>query len=175
VDDVGTGAVKYLAGYPDVLSRIGAVPPSDPIGANAGQPWLFSDTTTSGVLTRMKGTQQAALVLADFGGWDVPPPLGSIRFRRLRVDVWIDPLRDGNNNVAETSSITTNRGLRVFSAVQFRLQRKDPDAVTWGDLVTTGCQLLTDIIFNPVPDGDWLQRGTAYFGVSCSGWTDAAE
>lgn len=175
VDDVGTGAVRYLAGFSDVTGRIGAFPSNDPITANASKPWLFSDTTTSGVLTRMKGTSSAALVCADYGGWDVPPPLGSIRFRRLRVDVWIDPQRDGGGNVAETSSITTNRGLAVFSAVQFRLQRKDGDAVTWGDLVTVGCQLLTDVVFAPVPDGDWLQRGTAYYGVQCSGWTDAAE
>jgi hypothetical protein len=59
--------------------------------------------------------------------------------------------------------------------VQFRLQRTDPDTVVWGDLCTTGCQLLTDIQFLPVADGDWLQRGTAYYGVYASGWTDAAE
>jgi hypothetical protein len=174
-DDVGTGAVRYLTGFPDVTGKLGAFPGNDPITANAGRPWLFSDTTTSGVLTRMKGTQQAALVLADFGGWEVAPPLGSIRFRRLRVDLWVDPLRDAENNVTETSALTTNRGLSVFAAVQFRLQRKDGDTQAWGDLVTCGCQLLTDVAFTAVPDGDWLQRGTAWYGVSCTGWTDAAE
>lgn len=175
MDDVGSGAVKFLAGCPDVTGRLGSFSLTDPIAANAGRPWIFSDTTTSGVLTRVKGTQSAALVLADFGGWEVAPPLGSARFRRLRADIWIDPARDGNGNVAETSAITTNRGLAVFSALQFRLQRKDGDAVTWGDLVTCGCQLLVDITFAPVPDGDWMQRGTAFYGVSCTGWTDAAE
>lgn len=179
MDDVGSGAVKYLGGFTDITSRLGAFAGNDPITANAGKPWLFNDTISQasapGVLTRVKGTQQAALVVADFGGWDVAPPLGSVRFRRLRVDIWIDPARDGTGNVAETSGLTTNRGLAVFSAVQYRLQRKDGDAIAWGDLVTVGCQLLTDITWTAVPDGDWLQRGTAYYGVTCSGWSDADE
>jgi hypothetical protein len=91
------------------------------------------------------------------------------------VDVWIDPARDAGSNSLETSSITTGRGNNVFAAVQFRLQRTDSDAVFWGDLCTVGCQLLTDVAWIAVPDGDGLQRGTAYYGVTCTGWSDAAE
>jgi hypothetical protein len=173
-DDVGTGAVRYLAAYPDVTGLLGSFPGGDPIAANAGKPWLFSDTTL-GVLARVKGSQAAALVCSDYGGWGVPEPGATMRFRRLRTDIWIDPARDGNANVAETSAITTNRGLALFAAVQFRLQRTDPDLIKWGDLCTTGCHLLADVMFTPVPDGDWMQRGVAYFGVMCSGWTDASE
>jgi len=114
-------------------------------------------------------------VCADFGGWSVPEVLGTLRFRRLRLDVWTDPLRDASRNLTESSSLTTNRGLAVFAAAQFRLQRTDPDALLWGDLVTVDCHLLTDIQFIPVPDGDGLLRGTAYYGVGTAGWTDAAE
>jgi hypothetical protein len=174
VDDVGTGAVRFLAGCSDVTSLLGSFSGTDPIAANAGQPWLFSDTA-QGVLTRVKGTQAAALVCADYGGWAVPQPMATARFRRLRVDIWVDPIRDGNGSTAESSSVTTNRGLKIFAALQFRLQRTDSDAVFWGDLCTVGCQLLTDVTFTAVPDGDWMQRGTAYYGVTCTGWSDAAE
>jgi hypothetical protein len=174
VDDVASGAVRYLAGFPDVTALLGSFSVTDPIAANAGKPWLFSDTS-QGVLTVVKGTSAAAVVCGDFGGWDVPPPLGTVRFRRLRLDIWIDPQRDTQRNVTETSSITTNRGLALFAAIQFHMQRTDPDAVLWGDLCTTGCQLLTDIQFLPVPDGDWMQRGTAYYGVTVSGWSDETE
>jgi hypothetical protein len=174
VDDVASGAVKYLSGFSDVTSLLGAFSVSDPNTGFAGRPWLFADNN-QGVLKVMEGSSAAALVCSDFGGWDVPPPIGTVRFRRLRVDVWVDPLRDAQANVTETSSITANRGLAVFAAVQFRLQRTNPDAVLWGDLCTVGCQMLTDIQFLPVPDGDWLMRGTAYYGVTCSGWSDAAE
>jgi hypothetical protein len=173
-DDVGTGAVRFLSTCSDVTGLLGSFSRTDPIAANASKPWLFSDTS-QGVLTVVKGTSAAALVMADFGGWDVPPPLGTLRFRRLRADIWIDPARDGNGNVTETSSLTTNRGLAVFAALQFRLQRTDADAVFWGDLCTVGCQLLTDVVFTAVPDGDWMQRGIAYYGVQCAGWSDAAE
>lgn len=174
MDNVGSGAVKYLGTFPDVTSLLGSFPLTDPSPGLAGKPWLFSDNN-QGILKVMEGTSSAGIVCGDFGGWDVPPPMGTIRMRRLRVDIWIDPLRDVNANVIETSSITAGRGMEVFNAVQFRLHRTDPDTVTWGDLVTTGCQLLTDPQFLPVTDGDWLLRGTAYYGVQFSGWSDAAE
>lgn len=179
MDDVARGAVKFLSGFSDVTSLLGSFPLNDPVGGNAGKPWLFSDNRnmdgSPGMLTRVEGTSKAALVCSDFGSWDVPPALGTLRFRRLRVDIWIDPNRDANSNIIDSSSITSNRGLAVFAAVQFRLQRTDPDTVLWGDLVTVGCQLLVDAVFTPVTDGDGLQRGTAYYGVAASGWSDAAE
>jgi hypothetical protein len=173
-DDVAGGAVKFLSQFGDVTSLLGSFPLSDQITANAGRPWLFSDSN-QGTLATLEGSSAAAIVCGDFGGWDAPPMLGTLRLRRLRVDVWVDPLRDAQSNITETSSLTTNRGLAVFAAAQFRLQRTDNDAVFWGDLCTVGCQLLTDAQFTPVPDGDGLQRGTAFYGVACSGWSDAAE
>lgn len=173
-DDVATGCARYLAGFSDVTSLLGAFSVSDPNPGFAGRPWLFSDNN-QGVLKVMEGSSAAGIVLGDFGGWDAPVPMATMRFRRLRVDIWVDPLRDVTANVLETSSVTANRGMAVFKAVQFRLQRTDPDAVLWGDLVTLGCQLLTDIQFLPVTDGDWLLRGTAYYGVGFSGFADATE
>jgi hypothetical protein len=173
MDDVATGGVKFLSQFADVTALLGSFPLSDP-PSFAGKPWLFSDMN-QGVLKVMEGTSAAALVCADFGGWEVPVPGATARYRRLRVDIWIDPQRDAGQNVAESSSVTANRGMAVFNAVQFRLQRTDPDAVFWGDLCTIGCQLLTEPVFQPVADGDLMLRGTAYYGVEFSGWSDAAE
>jgi hypothetical protein len=173
-DSVATGAVKYLSTFTDVTSQLAAFSVSDPNAANAGKPWLFADNN-QGVLATLEGSQGSALVCADAGGWGVPPQLGSQRFRRLRIDVWTDPLRDVSNNITETSVYTANRCLSVFNRVQFRLQRLDPDTVLWGDLCTIGCQLLTEPQPAPVSDGDNLLWGTAYFGVLFSGWTDATE
>jgi hypothetical protein len=175
MDDVGTGCWVYLGQFSDVTSLLGAFPGDDPVSANAGKPWLFTDTAGDQVLVRVEGTSSCAVVLGDFGGWGVPPQLGTQRFRRLRVDIWVDPLRDADQSVTETSEATTNRGLAVFNAIQFRLQRTDPDLVFWGDMATNGCQLLTEPQFAAVPDGDWCQRGTAYYGVSFTGWSDASE
>jgi hypothetical protein len=175
VDDVGTGAFQYLGQFSDVTSLLGSFPSDDPVAPNAGKPWLFTDTVGGQVLVRVEGTSACAVVVGDFGGWGVPPQLGTERFRRLRVDIWVDPVRDAANSVTGTSEETTNRGLAVFNAIQFRLQRTDPDVVFWGDLATNGCQLLTEPQFAPEPDGDWLQVGTAYYGVSFIGWSDASE
>lgn len=182
MDDVGSGAFKYLSQLSDVTSLLGAFSMSDPVVANRGKPWLFNDTNGGGptsagpgVFVTVEGTSQAAVVLGDFGGWGLPPQLGTARFRRLRVDVWVDPARDANRNITESSAMTTNRGLSVFAAMQFHLQRTDPDVQLWGDLATLSCQLLTEPQFLMVPDGDYLQRGTAYYGVSLAGWTDATE
>jgi hypothetical protein len=174
VDDVGTGAVKHLSQFSDVTSLLGSFSLSDPNPGFAGAPYLFNDVS-QGVFATMEGSSAAAVVLGDYGAWDAPVQGATARFRRLRVDVWIDPLRDASSNVLETSAVTANRGMAVFNAIQFRLQRTDPDTVRWGDLVTNGCQLLTEPQFLPVQDGDWLLRGTAYFGVGFLGWSDAAE
>ena len=104
MDDVGTGAVKYLAAFTDVTSLLGSFPLTD--GPSfAGKPWLFSDMN-QGVLKVMEGTSAAAVVCADFGGWEVPTPGATARYRRLRLDMWIDPARDGGQNVTESPSVS---------------------------------------------------------------------
>jgi hypothetical protein len=164
-DDIASGAVQYLAGFSDVTALLGSFSNSDPVTANQGRPWIFNGDS----LVILEGSSAAALVVSDSGGWQAPPPLGTWRFGRLGVEVYIDPARDSNRNITETSALTVNRGNAVFAAVQFRLQRTDPDTVLWGDLVTTGCQLLTDGPWLAVPDGDHLLVKQAFYGVSWSG------
>jgi hypothetical protein len=179
VDDVGTGAFKYLGTFSSVTSLLGAFSSGDSNPANAGKPWLFTDTagqyTTPGVLTTVEGSSSSAITLSDFGGWSLPEPYATSRFRRLRVDMWVDPQRDANQNVTETSSITTNRANSLFNAVHRVLQRRDSDTIQWGDLVTFACQLLVEPQFVAVPDGGGMQLGTAFYGVSLTGWTDVAS
>ena len=171
MDDVASGAVRYLASFTDVTSLLGSFSLGDPVTANQGKPWIFNGDP----LVTLEGTSAAALVCTDFGGWQAPPQLGTWRFGRLAVQVYIDPARDANRNITETSALTVNRGNAVFNAVQFRLQRTDPDVIVWGDLATTGCQLLTDGLWAAVPDGDHLLVKQSFYGISFSGWTDAAE
>ncbi len=167
-DDPGTGAFRYLSTFSDVTSLLGSFSLSDPVTGNQGRPWLFAGD----ILVNMKGTSQLAAVCADFGGHGAPPMLGGQRFRRLRVDIWADPVRDSAGGVLRTSADTVNRANAVFTAVNRRLHRRDPDTVTWGDLVTYGCTLLTEPTWAEVPDGDWLMRGSAVYAVYIAGWTD---
>jgi hypothetical protein len=169
VDSVATGGVQYLLQFPDITELLGSFPADDPNPANAGQPWLFADAN-QGVLARVESTGQSAVVLGDAGGWQAPPQLGTQRFRRLRIDVWTDPQRDQLNNIIETSIYTSNRCLDVFTAIHHRLQRTDPDAVMFGNMVTLACTLLTEASPVPMVDGDNMLRGTAFYGILFSGW-----
>lgn len=173
-DTVATGARQYLAALSDVTAVLGAFSLTDTNPANAGQPFLFSDDLLVNILNY---PSTIAVVLGDAGGWQVPQPLNTWRFRRLRVDFYVDPTRDSAGNVTETSALTRQRGLDAFRVFQRHLQRRDPDTVLWGDMVTMQCQLLTEPQFNEwqIASGSGIttQVGTAFYGVSFSGWTDA--
>jgi len=178
-DTVATGCYKYLltgnegGPFTTITSLLGSFPEDDPIPANAGQPWLF----TGDLLVDIGNTSAVALVLSDHGGWQAPQRMGTERFRRLRVDLYVDPLRDVSYDVTETSSLTEDRGMDVFRALQSLLHRRDNDAIIWGDMVTTGCMLLTEPEFIQMgsASGNQMssQTASAYYGVSFSGWTDA--
>lgn len=170
-DDIATGCCQYLAQFADVTSRLGSFSVSDPITANQGKPWIFNGDP----LVTVEGSSSAALVCADFGGWQAPPQLRTWRFGRLSVQVYIDPARDSGRNITETSALTVNRGNAVFNAIQFRLQRTNPDTIVWGDMVTTGCELIADGAWLALADGDHLLVKQSFFGISWAGWTDATE
>lgn len=168
-DDIGSGAAKYLSQFADVTSLLGSFSSTDPIAGNQGRPWLFN----ANLLIDIKGSAAAALVLSDFGGWTAPPQLSGARNRRLRVDIYQDAQRDSQGNIVQTDAATVNAVNHIFNVVHLHLQRRDPDTVVWGDLVTYACQLLTEPAPARLLDGDWAMLGTAVYGVSFSGWTDA--
>lgn len=169
--DVGNGSATYLAGFSDVTALLGAFSPADPVVANQNQPYLFA----ADLLVNLKGTQAAALVCTDSGGMSAPPMLGSQRFRRLRVDLYQDSQRDSSGNVIGTHESSIKLLSRLFNQVHLHLHRRDPDTVTWGDMVTFACQLLAEPQWMGTPDGDWGMQGTAFYGVSVSGFTDAVS
>ncbi len=168
-DTPATGAWKRLYPLPALQAVVGTFPVTDP---RSGYSWIFSGNMAA----QIKGSQASAVVLTDAGGWGAPPMLGTQRFMRLRVDVWTDPVRDGNRNIITTQSVTTARCLDVFRVVHGFLQRTDPDVQVWGDLVTVSCQLLTEPEPQQMPDGDssgmGAMIGTAVYGVEVTGWTD---
>lgn len=168
-DDVGSGAAKYLSQFPDVTSLLGRFSSTDPNVSLRGVAWLFN----ANLLADIKGSSSAALVLSDFGSWTAPLPLSGARNRRLRVDIYQDAQRDSLGNIIQTDAGTVNAVMHVFNTVHLHLQRRDSDTVLWGDMVTYACQLVTEPAAARIPDGDWAMLGTAVYGVSFSGWTDA--
>ena len=171
-DDVASGAVTYISTLTDVTALIGAFPSNDQVVANRGIPWVFKDD----ILVRMEGTSQAAIVCR----WGGPASgsarsLNTERYMRLLVDIYVDPLRDANRNIAESSGGTVLRGNQLFSVLNGHLHRRSPDRQVWGDLVTTSCDLLTEPSpWAKTPDGDMLLMTTATYFLTTYGWTDVA-
>lgn len=168
LDDVASGAVAYLSTFSDVLALLGSVPVAggDP---NSGRPYIFKDD----LLATLEGTSQAALVCSDYGGWGAPLPLATPRFVRLSVELFVDPARDSAHNINESQGLTRQRGKALFAQVNYHLHRTAADAVSWGDLRTVGCELLTEPQFLRADDGDGLQHGQAFYGVLVFGSADS--
>lgn len=174
MDDIGSGAVKFLSGLTAVTSALGSFPADDPNTTLQSKPWIFKDD----LLVRMEGqsvfytTLALALVCSNGGGWSDPAPLSTPRFNRLQVDIYVDSLRDSGRSVTETSGAPKQRATTLFTLVNTFLHRTNPDMQLWGDLRTVGCQLLTEPKFVPMPDGDGVYMGTAYYGAVVFGSTD---
>lgn len=165
MDSVSQAAVAYLSGLPDLVSKFGAFTDL----ANAGVPWIFD----SDLIVTLEGTGQAALVLTSSGIMQTPPQLGSQRFERLMVELYVDPQRDVNRNVTVTSAFTLRTVEALFTLVHQVLQRLDPDTQVWGDMVTNACQQLGESQADRVSDGDQMFRKQAFYGVGVVGWLDS--
>ncbi len=174
MDDIASGAVKILSSLADVTAALGSFPANDPNTTLQGKPWIFKDD----LLVVMEGqsvfyaTLALAVVCSDAGGWGDPAALTTPRFNRLKLDIHVDSLRDSGHSITETSGAPKQRGKALFTLINTHLHRTNPDMQLWGDLRTVGCQLLTEPSFVPMPDGDGVYTGTAYYGAVVFGSTD---
>jgi hypothetical protein len=182
MDNVASGAVKYISTLSAVTSLLGSYPSNDPVTPNASKPWVFNED----LFQVIEGTGQAAIVCSDAGHYSVAPPMTTPQHLRLAVRFWVDPLRDGNGNITETSGATIARGKAIFVILNTYLHRISGDAQMWGDMRTATSQLLTGPLFYGVEDvgrvssaGSGLtsrpQTGVAYYGVSEFGYSDAVS
>jgi hypothetical protein len=170
MDDVSQGAYYFLSSLPDVTAMIGSFPDDDP--DNPGVPWVFVHS----LYTRMEaqsiaqGSQAVAIVCVYAGQGSGSLDYSTVRNQRLEVDLWIDPLRDQYGNITAPSE-TEARGLDVFSVLDSHLHRASSGDKTmlWGNLVTIGCERMTEPVAYPVADGDGLIRMVFFYNVTTFG------
>jgi hypothetical protein len=171
-DDVGGGAYHYISTLPDVLELIGSFPEDDP--DNGGIPWLFVHSlyTRMEAQSIVKGTQAVALVCVYMGLGSAVLDYNTVRWQKLEVDIWVDPLRDSLGNVTSPAE-TSHRGRKVFSVLDSHLHRASSDDKTqvWGDLVTVNGLRATEPVAYPVPDGDGLIRMACFWDIATYGNT----
>lgn len=154
LDDLIQGAVKYLAGFSDVLAVLGAF--------TDNTPYLFQHE----LWTDMEGSGSTAAVVRRAGSWSGGNPHNRLRFPRIAVDLWADPHRDANHNITQPGEVY-RRLETVYFAVDDHLHRPTGDTQMWGDVRTIGCLRLGEPT-EPlaVGDGDGLLRQTVYYAVS---------
>lgn len=147
-DDLVQGAVKYLLAQPSVLAVLGTT--------DAGTPRLFQ-YELFGV---MEGTGSTAAVIGRGGGWDGGNEHNTTRFPRLTLELWADPMRD----VTKPGEVwrRIDAALDAFDRV---LHRPQGGEQWWGTVRTISCVRGSEPLVYPVPDGDGLLRGIAYYFV----------
>lgn len=151
-DSIVRGAVKYLMDISDVTDLLGTY--------QTGVPYLFQHT----LWVVMENTQTTACVISRAGGWAGPNLHNTMRFPRISLELWADPLRDAGNNVTDPGEVH-DRIESIFKSIDRYLHRPQGGTVWWGDIRTAGCHRLTEPIVYTVPDGNGLLRLQTFYGV----------
>jgi hypothetical protein len=153
-DDLVQGCVKWLLDEDDVHRVLGVFPQTN-------VPWLYQHT----LWNRIEGTQSQAAVIARAGGWAGANDYNTLRFPRLSLEIYVDPIRDSGGN--QTMPGETNRRIeQVWRVFDNLLHRPSPDTVMWGDIrVITSTRLGEPTVY-VVPDGDGSLRLQQYYAIT---------
>lgn len=153
-DDLVQGAVKWLMDQPAIVAVLGTFP-------GTTTPYLFQHN----LWARIEGTQSTAAVISRAGGWAGANPHNTLRFPRLSLELYADPLRDGARMVIEPVE-TWRRIEAAFAVFDKVLHQPAASAQMWGTVRAIGCLRQGEPIVYPVPDGDGVLRLQTFYGVS---------
>lgn len=152
-DHLVQGVVKWLQGFSDVLEVLGATTVSH-------VPYLFQ----TNLWVTMEGSQSTAAVFSRAGGWAGPNLHNTMRFPRIQLEIFADPLRDTGNRVTDPGEVE-RRIDAVHKIIDRHLHRPQNGVQWWGSVRTIGCTRLAEPTVYPVPEGGGLQRLQAFYGV----------
>lgn len=153
-DDIVQGAIKFLQAQPDVLAVLGSYP-------GTTVPYLFQRK----LWVDVEGTSSTACLLFSEGGWTGSNLYNTMRFPRLSMEIWADPLRDGQNNVTDPGEVW-RRANRAYQVIDQHLHRPQGGRQWWGSLRTIDCVRMAEPTVYEVPDGDGLIRLLVSYAVT---------
>lgn len=153
-DDIVTGASAYLRDQPDVLAVLGHYP-------GTSTPWLFQHR----LWVKVENSQSTACVLSRNTGWTGPNLHNTLRFPRLGVDIWVDPLRDESNNVIDPDE-AVRRITNAYQVIDRHLHRPQSGEQWWGEIRTITCTRLAEPIILPDPDGQKPLRLQVFYAIT---------
>ncbi len=152
-DDIVQGACKWLATFDDILELVGVF--------DDDAPYIFQYQL--GVV--LEGTQTAAIVVNRIGSWSPPNISNTMKFPRLSIEIYVDPIRDDDGNYIEPAE-TQRRASLLSDTIDKHLHRPQGGTQLWGDVRTLDCTRLGELIAYPTPDGDGMIRGQCFYGLS---------
>ncbi len=151
-DDLVQGAVKYLLTESSVLAVVGTT--------DMGTPMLFQHQLYGTV----QSTSKTAAVVGYGGGWAGGNEHNTLRFPRLSLELWVDPLRDNDGNVKEPGEVYRRMNV-AFAAFDKVLHRPQGGIQWWGTIRTLSSVRSGEPSVYPVPDGDGLLRAQTFYAV----------
>lgn len=115
--------------------------------------------------TPIEGTSNTAAVITHEGGWATPNVHNTMRFPRILLNLWADPIRDAGNNVIDLPEVQ-RRIAWVFEQIDKHLHITGNASMMWGDVRVMTSVRLTEPSIYVVPDGDGLVRLQAYYAIT---------
>lgn len=153
-DDLVTGCVTYLKAQPDIVAALGSFDATN-------RPWLFPYT----LFATVQNSQSAACVVNTSTGWAAPNQHNTMRFPRLTISIYADPLRDDGNNITDPGEVQ-RRIDAIYRIIDAHLHRPQGGAQMWGSHRTINATRLGEPFIVPVTDGNGLQLLTVSYGVA---------
>lgn len=155
-DDIVSGAVTRLRGIPEAVAAVST--------------FIIGGVPTAGIFqyrlwAKVEGEGGTCAVLSSDGGWAAANMHNTLRFPRLTLNIWADPIRDDINNVVDPGEVM-RRSFATFKVFDKYLHLAGEAEVTWGQLRVISCVRLTEPTTIVVPDGDGLVRCQVNYAVT---------
>ncbi len=150
-DDIVAGAVKYLLSRPECVAAVGTT--------DIGTPLIFQHN----LYFPIEGKSTTAVVI-HYNGGDGANLHNTLRFPRIMLEIWADPLRNMGRNTVDPGEVW-RRINDTFTVFDRALHRPQGGVQMWGNLRTISATRQAEPIVYPVPDGDGMMRAATFYSI----------
>lgn len=150
---ISLSATRFLISQPTVTATVSQT--------DSGKPFIFHRRISDNV----EKTGKAALVVMDGGYFGQGNDYNTERFKRIRLEFWVGPVREPKGLVANLSE-AEDRLDNIYNAVDKVMHRINNEPQLWGDRWVLTSKRIGDLVYYPVNDGTEICYGTAYYGIS---------
>lgn len=155
-DDIVSGGTKYLLAQPDVVAAVDTFT----IGGQV-KPGIFGYRSWA----TLEGSSKTCIVLSSDTGWAGANTYNTLRFPRLVMNIWADPIRDAGGHVIYPGEVM-QRAAKVFRVVDRYLHLTGGPEVYFGQLRVISSTRLTEPTIFAASDGDGLIRSQTVYAVT---------